>query len=474
MIAALLAATFWLPLQRSDAVIGFGAKDLVFGAGVLEREKEHFPMGALASVPIALEVLHRIDEGTLLASDEELVERMVRLGDTTATSRLLDLVGAAAVNQRMAVLGAPEIDLDRGTATPAAMEDLFISIVRHEDGLSDASHDKLMRWMEASTGASRIKAGLPSGVTLAHFEGTMSGATSDAVIINGVSVMVIFTKDAKSSREDVERDIAAVTRVVSDWLDGPSEISGLAWPLPPQTSDAVIGVWAKEESGGWCEREDEAFPMGGLARVPIALEVLHRIDQGTLRANQEEMLEQMVRLGNTAAADRLLRLVGAAAVNRRMAALGAPEIRLDLGTATPEAMERLFISIVRHDDGLSDASRDKLMRWMETSTGASRIKAGLPSGVKLAHVEGTMSGATSDAVIIDGVSVMVIFTKDAKSARQDVERDIAAVTSHVWYVMSYVRRWRALTAPPHRSTAAGWRGTRRRRSSLPRRSRSAA
>ena len=283
-------------------------------------------MGALAGVPIALEVLHRIDEGTLPESHEVLVERMVRLGDTSATSRLLHLAGAGAVNRRMVALGAAGVRVDRGTATPAAMTALFVAMIKKHGGLSNVRYQTLMRWMETSTGTTRIKAALPPDVErLAHIEGAMPGATADAVIFDTLNVVVIFTKNAKVPRREVERDIAAVTRVVSDWMDPPMVLSALATPLPPQTSDAVIGVWVKDEGGGWCQREDEAFPMGGLASVPIALEVLHGIDGGTLPASHEELLERMVRLGDTAAADRLLRLIGVAAVNRRMAALGAPE-----------------------------------------------------------------------------------------------------------------------------------------------------
>ena len=431
MIAAfLLAATFRLPLQRSDAVIGMAAKDHVFGAACSERADEPFPMGGLARLPIALEVLHRIDEGKLQAKDA-LLERMVKSGDLAATDRLLRLVGAEAVNRRMAALGAPDVRVDRGTATPAAMEALLTSIAKGGGGLSPASYEKLMLWMETSPGASRIRAGLPPDVrSFAHMEGTTPGATADAAIF-GLSIVVIMTKSAKSPQRDVERDVAAVTRVVNDWLDPPIVFRALATPPPRQSSDATFGVWIRnlEWGPGWCEREEEVFPMGALVRLPIALEVLHRAD-----ANQDELLERMLRLGDAAATDRLLRWAGAEAINRRMAALGAAEIRVDAGTATPEAMERLLVAVARRDDGLSDASHDKLVRWMEASAGTSRLQAALPSGVKLAHLEGAASGATSDAVIIDGRRVIVMFTKNAKSSPQDVERDIVVMTRYLWDV----------------------------------------
>ncbi len=440
MIAALLlAAASHLPLLRSDAIIGVRASNLAFGGGFSERWDDDFPIGALVRVPIALEVLHRIEDGTLRPDQEPLVERMVRLGDAAATEGLLRLVGARAVNRRMAALGAAGVRVDRGTATPAAMGDLFVAIARHQDGLSEESHHKLVRWMETSTGVSRIRAALPPDARLAHVEGTVPGGTSDAVIFDSLHVIVIFTKDARSPGQDVERDIAAVTRAVEDWFNPPTGLRSLAFPLPPQSSDAIIGVGSRipGSGAGWSEREDERFPMGRLVSVPIALEVLHRIDEGTLGAKEAGLAERMVRLGDTSAMNRLLRVVGARAVNRRMALLGA-DIRVDRGSATPVGMERLLVAIVRHDDALSDDSHDQLMRWMETSTGASRLETVFPPGVKLAHLEGRAPSATSDAVIVDSQRVIVVFTKNAESPPAAVQSDIDAIAGVVWSMMNFV------------------------------------
>ena len=67
MLAFVLAAIFQLPPQKSDAVIGVAAVDLESGRRIAIRNSERFPMGSVYKVPIALEVLHRIDDGTLKA-----------------------------------------------------------------------------------------------------------------------------------------------------------------------------------------------------------------------------------------------------------------------------------------------------------------------------------------------------------------------------------------------------------------------
>jgi beta-lactamase class A len=241
--------------------------------------------------------------------------------------------------------------------------------------------------------------------------------------------------------------------------------------LPPQTSDAVIGVAAVDLQTGKriSIRGDERFPMGSVYKVPIALEVLRtqQLDRvitiepkdfspgwSPLRDEAkgkpivmtiEQLAEAMVKLSDNTACDALLRIVTPQAVTklmpkdirvdrqeREMAAdLGKPGgreryARDPRDTATPDAMVGLFTGIVQ-------TRPEKLMRWMtETTTGPKRIKAGLPSGTVVAHKTGTMPGTTNDVAIIDGRYVVAIFTKASKMENEDVEPDIAAVARAVY------------------------------------------
>jgi len=104
-----------------------------------------YPMASTYKVPLAVEVLHRIDSGTLKLTDRvdigiddyspgsgmiakllddpglsvsvlNLLEIMLLISDNTATDRLMELVGGgAAVNARMAALGIKGISVDRPT-----------------------------------------------------------------------------------------------------------------------------------------------------------------------------------------------------------------------------------------------------------------------------------------------------------------------------------------------------------------------
>jgi beta-lactamase class A len=269
MLALVLAAAFQLPPQKSDAVIGVAAVDLDSGARVSVRTTERFPMASVYKIPIALEVLHRVDTGTLqldrvitispkefapgfsplrdrakgqpiVMTVGELLDQMVRVSDNTASDALLRLVSPMAVNRRLAELAIGGIRVDRSerelgadardverftrdardTSTPDGMLSLLVAIAKSRDGLSRESRRKLLDWMtKTTTGPKRIRAGLPPGAVIAHKTGTGPGVMNDVALIDVALikeriVIVIFTKGAKSSDADVEGDIAAVTRAV--------------------------------------------------------------------------------------------------------------------------------------------------------------------------------------------------------------------------------------------------------------------
>lgn len=255
--------------------------------------------------------------------------------------------------------------------------------------------------------------------------------------------------------------------------------------LPPQKSDAVIGVTAIHlESGKRISvRGTERFPMGSVYKFPIALAVLQRADTGTMSLAQNvtiepkdfsvghsplrddahgkpvtltvrELVRYMVSISDNTACDVLLKMVGGPhAVSTRMAELGYGGIRIDRteremakdlrapdgvaryardvrDTATPDDMAALLVAVWRGRDGLSRETRDLLMHWMTvTPTGPRRIKASMPSGATVIHKTGTMPGTTNDAAIVTseaGDVVIVVFTRSATSDREVIEDDIAA------------------------------------------------
>lgn len=267
--------------------------------------------------------------------------------------------------------------------------------------------------------------------------------------------------------------------------------------LPPQQSDAVIGVSAIHlESGKRLSiRSTERFPMGSVYKFPIALTVLRRVDAGALPLDRvvtieprdfspghsplrdeahgrpivltvRELLRHMVSMSDNTASDTLLRMVGAPSVTTRMAELNGNGIRVDRSekqmaadlskpggperyavdardTSTPDAIADLLDTFWRGRDGLSKESHELLVHWMTQSpTGRRRIKAGVPEAT-LAHKTGTMPGTVNDVGILtsrDGKHhvAIAIFTKASQRDETKVaEDDIAAIAAKVWEELTH-------------------------------------
>ena len=270
-------------------------------------------------------------------------------------------------------------------------------------------------------------------------------------------------------------------------------ILAAALVLPPQKSDAVIGVAAIHlESGRRVTvRGTERFPMGSVYKFPIALTVLKRVDSGTLSLRREvtiepkefapgwsplrddagqrpitltvrELLRHMVSISDNTASDALMKLVGGPfSVTTRMAELGFGGIRIDRSetqmardlradggveryavdardTSSPENMAELLAAFWQRRDGLTKESHDLLVHWMTvTPTGPRRIKAGVPDAT-LVHKTGTMPGTVNDVGILvspDGKHhvAIAIFTKGSRRDKTaEAEDDIAAIAAQVW------------------------------------------
>lgn len=249
-------------------------------------------------------------------------------------------------------------------------------------------------------------------------------------------------------------------------------ILAAAFALPPQKTDAVIGVSAVNLKTGEriSIRGNERFPMGSVYKFPIALSVLRRLnldEQVTIepkdfspghspirdRANGKPvhidlrgLLEAMLRDSDNTACDYFIRRLGAATITRDTGIAGiridreerviGPDIKAEgkaryhadpRDTSTPDAMVEL----------LSRELPPYALKLMtDTKTGPRRIKRALPEGATVAHKTGTMPGVVNDVGIVtlkDGQRIaMAIFTKRASDASEkDAEDDLAAVARAV-------------------------------------------
>lgn len=249
--------------------VGAAAMIIETGDVLMVRGAERFPMQSVYKVPVAMAVLRQIDAEKVRLSQvvhirradlvtkvhspirdqnpngtdltvRELLRAAIVESDGTASDMLLQLAPPAEVTKMLRRLGidgmtvaateramaANEMVQYRNWSTPRAAVQLFRSLQRGL-GVSAPSQTLLLGWLtETTSGANRIKAGLPAGTVVAHKTGldnTRNGltrATNDvgiATLPNGRHLVIaVFIKDSRATELQREAVIAGIARAAWD------------------------------------------------------------------------------------------------------------------------------------------------------------------------------------------------------------------------------------------------------------------
>lgn len=249
--------------------IGVCALDAGDGALLGHRLDERFPMCSSFKAPLAAAILARsrqqpgllqqqvrygrgdllphspvterhVAQGMTVAA---LCQATVQVSDNAAANLLLQLLGGPqALTAFMRGIGDDSFRLDRwetelnsaipgdarDTSTPRAMARSLRALVLG-DALRPAERAQLTDWLRGtSTGAGRLRAGLPADWTLGHKTGT-SSAYGTAVDV-GVAwppgraplVLAVFTTRHAADAPPLDAPIAQAARIAARWASGRS------------------------------------------------------------------------------------------------------------------------------------------------------------------------------------------------------------------------------------------------------------
>lgn len=246
----------------------------------------------------------------------------------------------------------------------------------------------------------------------------------------------------------------------------------------------------------------EFFPMASAYKIPIAVELLDRVDRGADKLERmvtiekadfhpgsgtltqlfnppgvtqpgvalslRHLLELMLLISDNSATDVLLREVGGAeVVNARLKALGVGGIRIDGPTitmiresrqrmqyysgdpkdgSTPEGMAQLLAKIHRREALKAETTELLLDILRRCSTGNARLKGLLPEGTVVRHKTGTLNGVANDVGFIElpngaGTVAIAVFVKESEVTPEKRERAIAEIgrAAHDFFLFHPVR-----------------------------------
>jgi beta-lactamase class A len=250
--------------SRAGGRLGLAVLDTGNGRRWLHRADERFLLCSTFKLLLCAQVLERAARGeerldrqlTFRRSDlvawspvtkkavgrghlsvAQLCEATMTTSDNTAALLLLRTQGGpAGLTRWLRAHGDTQTRLDRSepdlnvadptgawdTTTPVAMADTVQRLCLGA-GLPSTAQAQLQAWMKASTtGAQRLRAGLPTGWQIGDKTGTGDGVSNDVAIVwppgqAAPWVVVAFLSDCHSPREVQQACLAEVGRLLPHW-----------------------------------------------------------------------------------------------------------------------------------------------------------------------------------------------------------------------------------------------------------------
>jgi beta-lactamase class A len=240
-----------------DGVAGYTVIDLTTGDRLERLPAQAFPTASSIKLAILYELFKQADEGRVrldvtipwdrtravggsgvlfeLSSPAltlgDYATLMIVLSDNTATNVVIERIGMEAVNARMRMLGAPEIQLRRrmmdlqaaqegreNVATPAALANLLVAIHKGE-GLAPASRDALLATLKKGKSSAMLR-GVPAGVPVASKPGDLDGVRADAgiVYLPGRPYVFVAMTSWLQKDEEGERAIEDLSRAAFEYF----------------------------------------------------------------------------------------------------------------------------------------------------------------------------------------------------------------------------------------------------------------
>ncbi len=252
----------------TGAVVEVAVYDFADGSSRLIRADEPIHPASTMKIPVMLEVYRQAEAGTLRLDDEvevvnsfpslvgggsfsldpaddsettlykrvggkaavrELVFLMITESSNLATNVLIEKVGAKAVTDFMAKLGAPELKVLRGVEDDRAFQaglnnvatarGLMIALKRLAEGtaVSKTADAAMMDVLRAQKFNDGIPAGLPEGTIVAHKTGSFTGVYHDAAVVEPAGrkpfVLVVMTRGVPDADPAARRLTAEIAEI---------------------------------------------------------------------------------------------------------------------------------------------------------------------------------------------------------------------------------------------------------------------
>lgn len=196
-----------------------------------------------------------------------------------------------------------------------------------------------------------------------------------------------------------------------------------------------LALWLMER---WSRGEldlDERLPYTAADREEGTGILLHRAPGG--RYPVRTLLGWALTHSDNVATRMLLRRYGREELLRYMRARGGrPEVRDGLTHVTAREMG-LYLRVLWRGEQLAPAARDQLLSWLTRTVFPTRLQAGVPAAVPVAHKIGTLAGAVHDVgIVLHPLRPYSIALMSSGAPEGAAEETMARISALVWAQMA--------------------------------------
>ncbi len=232
-------------LSTQKGTYGYSVLELDDGRSFGKRESTYYTAASTVKVAIATYVYDQIKTGkvsadkllTYTGADYEqgtgsiqheklgtkykisyLLERMIVVSDNVATNILMRYFGRSNIQNFLDKNGLTECKVSTNDVTPRSMTKL-LSLIYNEKLIPSSSKNQLLSYMKKSITETRLVAGVPKEIEVAHKIGSWSGAISDVGIVfteNREYAIAVYSEGVAWG-EATDNVIAQISKMIYDF-----------------------------------------------------------------------------------------------------------------------------------------------------------------------------------------------------------------------------------------------------------------
>ena len=191
-------------------------------------------------------------------------------------------------------------------------------------------------------------------------------------------------------------------------------------------------VYQLETGEAYGFNQDRIFTAASLIKLPVMLAIFQEAEAGRLDlADYIADLEAMGRRSDNQTFSRTVNLLGRERIQVIIDELGMSQTSFENNDTTPQDIGLFFRQLYR-GDLISDKNRDEFFKLLTDTIYEDRIPAGVPEGIRVAHMIATEINSFSDAGIVfaDKPFVLVIMSDGARES--EAGQVLPEITRVIW------------------------------------------